>query len=239
MSPHYQNLQHTKTIFDYELQEILSGRVVLTNVTATSLAEIRPPRLYFAAKRAGELFLSLVFCPLIMTICLLSAILIKLDSPGPALFRQQRVGLRGRTFLIFKLRTMTHSESRRSSNQFAEIEDTRVTRVGRWLRNYRIDELPQFWNVIRGDMSLIGPRPEQPAFVDQFSRSIPFYAFRHNLRPGITGWAQVRYKYAASENETREKLEYDLFYIKHMSLWLDFNILLITIHTIFFQKGVR
>jgi lipopolysaccharide/colanic/teichoic acid biosynthesis glycosyltransferase len=111
--------------------------------------------------------------------------------------------------------------------------------MGRWLRSYRLDELPQFWNILRGEMSLIGPRPEQPSFVDQFEKTIPLYLLRHAVRPGITGWAQVRYGYAASEEQTRTKLEYDLFYIKHMSVWLDFNIFLSTLHTVLLRKGAR
>ena len=125
------------------------------------------------------------------------------------------------------------------NTQFAEIKDKRITWVGRWLRRFRLDELPQFWNILRGEMSLIGPRPEQPLFVEQFMRQIPYYDFRHTVRPGITGWAQVRYGYAASASQTRDKLEYDFFYIKHMSLWLNVNILLQTARTIVLGNGAR
>ena len=134
---------------------------------------------------------------------------------------------------------MSHQSVRSGEDRFAEPSDQRITRVGRWLRHYRLDELPQFWNILRGEMSLIGPRPEQPSFVDQFEKTIPLYLLRHAVRPGITGWAQVRYGYAASEEQTRTKLEYDLFYIKHMSVWLDFNIFLSTLHTVLLRKGAR
>ena len=134
---------------------------------------------------------------------------------------------------------MVHNNGNSNKSQFADLQDNRVTRVGRWLRHYRLDEIPQIWNVVRGDMSLIGPRPEQPTFVEQFKTNIPYYDFRHTVRPGITGWAQVRYGYASTEDQTRRKLEYDFFYIKHMSLWLDFNILLRTLRTILLRKGAR
>jgi len=208
-------------------------------MTATLLTKLRPPRLYFAIKRTGELMLSLLFSPVVLTFCFVFGVLVKIDSPGPIFFRQKRVGLNGHHFSIFKLRTMSHDNARSGRDRFADPDDYRITRVGRWLRNYRLDELPQFWNILRGEMSLIGPRPEQPSFVDHFKRTIPLYPIRHAVRPGITGWAQVRYGYAASEEQTRTKLEYDLFYIKHMSIWLDFNILLSTLATVLSRRGAR
>jgi len=222
-----------------EIHELLSGRVVLSDMTATLLTKLRPPRLYFAIKRTGELMLSLLFSPVVLTFCFVFGVLVKIDSPGPIFFRQKRVGLNGHHFSILKLRTMSHDNARSGRDRFADPDDYRITRVGRWLRNYRLDELPQFWNILRGEMSLIGPRPEQPSFVDHFKRTIPLYPIRHAVRPGITGWAQVRYGYAASEEQTRTKLEYDLFYIKHMSIWLDFNILLSTLATVLSRRGAR
>ena len=226
-------------IAESDIDELLSGRVALSKITATLLIQLKPPRLYFAVKRAGELALSLILTPVIAISCLVLGALIKIDSPGPVFFRQTRIGLNGSQFRIIKLRTMSHQSVRSGEDRFAEPSDQRITRVGRWLRHYRLDELPQFWNIVRGEMSLIGPRPEQPSFVDQFAKTIPLYLLRHAVRPGITGWAQVRYGYAASEEQTRTKLEYDLFYIKHMSVWLDFNIFLSTLHTVLLKKGAR
>ena len=230
---------HAPVIAEPDINELLSGRVALSKITTTLLAQLRSPRSYLAVKRVGELALSLILTPIIAIFCLFLGALVKIDSPGPVFFRQTRIGLNGRQFRIIKLRTMSHQSAQSAKVRFAEPRDQRITRMGRWLRSYRLDELPQFWNILRGEMSLIGPRPEQPSFVDQFEKTIPLYLLRHAVRPGITGWAQVRYGYAASEEQTRTKLEYDLFYIKHMSVWLDFNIFLSTLHTVLLRKGAR
>jgi len=223
----------------FVLLEELSGKVKLSSLTASVLSTISPPRAYFLTKRIGELVFVIVLSPLVFVLCLLLGALIKIDSAGPMLFRQRRTGLNGKEFWITKLRTMTHDLTELPKEQFATEADQRITQTGRWIREYRLDELPQFWNVLRGEMSLIGPRPEQPEFVRQFRSSIPLYEIRHTVRPGITGWAQIRYGYASSEEQAREKLEYDLFYIKHMSVWLDFNIVLRTLTTIILRKGAR
>ncbi len=230
---------HVPVIAEPDIDELLSGRVALSKITTTLLAQLRSPRSYLAVKRVGEFALSLILTPIIAIFCIFLGALIKIDSPGPVFFRQTRIGLNGSQFRIIKLRTMSHQSAQSGKVRFAEPGDQRVTRMGRWLRSYRLDELPQFWNILRGEMSLIGPRPEQPSFVDQFEKTIPLYLLRHAVRPGITGWAQVRYGYAASEEQTRTKLEYDLFYIKHMSVWLDFNIFLSTLHTVLLRKGAR
>ena len=223
----------------FVLLEELSGKVKLSSLTASVLSTISPPRAYFLTKRIGELVFVIVLSPLVFVLCLLLGTLIKIDSAGPMLFRQRRTGLNGKEFWITKLRTMTHDLTELPKERFATEADQRITQTGRWIREYRLDELPQFWNVLRGEMSLIGPRPEQPEFVRQFRSSIPLYEIRHTVRPGITGWAQIRYGYASSEEQAREKLEYDLFYIKHMSVWLDFNIVLRTLTTIILRKGAR
>ena len=223
----------------FVLLEELSGKVKLSSLTASVLSTISPPRAYFLTKRIGELVFVIVLSPLVFVLCLLLGALIKIDSAGPMLFRQRRTGLNGKEFWITKLRTMTHDLTELPKERFATEADQRITQTGRWIREYRLDELPQFWNVLRGEMSLIGPRPEQPEFVRQFRSSIPLYEIRHTVRPGITGWAQIRYGYASSEEQAREKLEYDLFYIKHMSVWLDFNIVLRTLTTIILRKGAR
>jgi UDP-GalNAc:undecaprenyl-phosphate GalNAc-1-phosphate transferase len=169
---------------------------------------------------------------------LLTALAVKLESPGPVLFWQERVGAGGKTFRMVKFRSMrTDSEARGA--RFATDGDDRVTRIGRFLRRSRIDELPQYWNILKGEMSLIGPRPEQVSFVRQFEQEIPFYAYRHLVKPGITGWAQVNQGYAASVHETRGKLEHDLYYIKHFSFWLDALIVFGTIRTVLTGFGAR
>jgi exopolysaccharide biosynthesis polyprenyl glycosylphosphotransferase len=221
------------------LHEQLSGQMDLSHLTGEELEGFQPPRVYFVVKRFGELMVVVVALPLLLLLSLIAAILVKAESTGPVFFRQTRIGLHGQRFSITKFRTMVHNNGNSNKSQFADLQDNRVTRVGRWLRHYRLDEIPQIWNVVRGDMSLIGPRPEQPTFVEQFKTNIPYYDFRHTVRPGITGWAQVRYGYASTEDQTRSKLEYDFFYIKHMSLWLDFNILLRTLRTILLRKGAR
>ena len=221
------------------LHEQLSGRMDLVHLTSEELEGFQPPRLYFVVKRFGELIVIIIALPLLFIFSFVSAILVKLETTGPVFYRQTRIGLHGQHFSMVKFRTMFHNKEKNDKSQFAGLRDERITRVGRWLRYYRLDEIPQFWNVVRGDMSLIGPRPEQPDFVEQFKKTIPYYDFRHTVRPGVTGWAQVRFGYASSEDETRRKLEYDFFYIKHMSLWLDFNILLRTMRTILLRKGAR
>jgi exopolysaccharide biosynthesis polyprenyl glycosylphosphotransferase len=167
----------------------------------------------------------------------LAMIAIKLTSPGPVFFRQERTGRNGVPFTLVKLRTMIPNAEQKTGAVYTEKEDPRITPVGRFLRKTRIDEIPQLWNVLKGEMSLIGPRPERREFVEQFERAIPYYAERLAVRPGITGWAQVKYPYASNLEETKQKLQYDLYYIKNMSLVLDFVVILMTIKTILFAKG--
>ncbi|MDM8543227.1 sugar transferase [Desulfococcaceae bacterium HSG9] len=171
-------------------------------------------------------------------VMLLTAIAIRFDSPGPIFFKQKRVGQNERIFTIWKFRSM-REDAEKSGAAWAGEEDPRITRVGRWIRKLRIDELPQIINVFRGEMSLIGPRPERPEFVHDLEREIPYYAVRHYVAPGITGWAQVKYRYGASIADSLKKLEYDIYYIKNMSLILDTRIMLKTIRVIFFGDGAR
>jgi len=180
--------------------------------------------LYAPFKRLFDIVLTLLVAPLVLVMAALTWLVIRLDSKGPAIFKQPRVGLRGRTFMIYKFRTMKNGASV-GEPSFASPDDPRLTRVGRWLRKTRLDELPQLWNVLKGDLSLVGPRPEQVEFVRQFSERIPFYAQRHQVRPGVTGWAQVNYGYADDEADTVDKLTFDLYYVKNMSLWLDLHVL--------------
>jgi len=166
------------------------------------------------------------------------ALAVKLSSKGPLFFRQPRVGMGGRVFDVVKFRTMyTNAES--DGAQWATKDDPRVTRVGMFLRKTRIDEIPQLWNVLRGDMGLVGPRPERPEFVAWLTQELPFYYMRTLIRPGLTGWAQVRFGYGATLAETKEKLEYDLYYVKHMTLGLDLLIMFETIKTILRRRGAQ
>jgi lipopolysaccharide/colanic/teichoic acid biosynthesis glycosyltransferase len=163
---------------------------------------------------------------------------VRLSSPGPIFFTQTRVGLRGRLFTLFKFRTMREDAEARGA-VWAAKDDSRVTPIGRFLRKVRLDEIPQLWNVLRGDMAFVGPRPERPEFVQWLRQEIPFYDLRHLVRPGITGWAQVRYRYGASLEETRRKLEYDLYYVKHLSIGLDLLIMFETVKTIILGRGAQ
>jgi sugar transferase (PEP-CTERM system associated) len=184
---------------------------------------------------AGALLLIVLTLPLM----LITAVAIKLESPGPVFYRQQRVGLGGRPFDVVKFRSMRTDAEKDGVPRWASAADSRVTRVGRIIRKVRIDELPQLFGVLLGDMSLVGPRPERPFFVDQLTADIPFYAARHSVKPGVTGWAQVSYQYGASREDTIEKLQYDLYYVKNHSLFLDLVILFETVGVVLTGKGAQ
>jgi exopolysaccharide biosynthesis polyprenyl glycosylphosphotransferase len=188
-------------------------------------------------KRLADVVLSIVGIFFFLPVLIICAIAVKLGTPGPVIFRQQRVGWRGKNFTIYKLRTMQHGSEQRP--QWAEVNDARITRVGRFLRLTHIDELPQLWNVLKGEMSFVGPRPERPEFVEQLEEQIPFYDVRHSMLPGITGWAQVNFRYGASVADARRKLELDLYYVMHASLILDLLILLKTVQVVLFLRGSR
>jgi lipopolysaccharide/colanic/teichoic acid biosynthesis glycosyltransferase len=170
---------------------------------------------------------------------LVTAILIKLDSEGPILFRQERVGQFGRVFTLFKFRSMTADAEAGGLPRWAAVNDARVTRAGRFLRRARLDELPQFFNILRGHMSFVGPRPERPFFVARLEKTLKYYQDRHIVKPGLTGWAQIQYAYASSEEESREKLEYDFFYIKNFSVLFDLAIIFRTIKIVLLGEGAR
>ena len=169
----------------------------------------------------------------------LTALAIRFDSRGPIIYRQERVGLGGRPFMCLKFRSMTVDAEKDGVARWATKNDVRVTRVGAFIRKCRIDELPQLISVLRGEMSLVGPRPERPSFVKQLQAEIPFYDIRHSVKPGITGWAQVCYPYGASVEDAKGKLQYDLYYIKNHSFFLDLIILAQTAHIVLFGKGAR
>ena len=195
-------------------------------------------RLTYLIKRVLDLTLAVVGLCLSLPISLLTALLIKLESPGPVFYLQERVGERGKVFPIIKFRSM-RQDAEKNGAVWASKDDCRVTRVGGFIRKVRIDEIPQMWNVIRGQMSFVGPRPERPVFVEQLVEKLPYYSLRHAAKPGITGWAQVCYPYGASEEDALRKLEYDLYYIKHQSIFLDLLIIFRTAKTVLFRKGSR
>ncbi len=190
-------------------------------------------------KRLLDLTTATAGLVLSIPLILLAALAVRLDSEGPVLYRQNRVGHMGNCFELLKLRSMRADAERDTGAQWAAENDPRITRVGRFLRKYRLDELPQFWNVIRGDMSFVGPRPERPCFVDELRRIIPYYDERHSVRPGITGWAQVQFSYGASAKDALDKLEYDLFYLKNMSLLFDLAIIFQTVRIVIGARGSR
>jgi sugar transferase (PEP-CTERM system associated) len=197
-----------------------------------------PPRITRSVKRVLDLMLAAVGLVLAAPIMVLAWIAIRLDSPGPVLYRQERVGQHGQPFVLLKFRSM-RSDAENGTPIWASAVDDRVTRIGRFIRQTRIDELPQLWNVLRGEMSFVGPRPERPYFVEQLTAKIPFYGERHCVKPGVTGWAQVCYRYGASVEDATEKLRYDLYYIKHLSLSFDLSILFDTVKVIVARRGAH
>lgn len=189
-------------------------------------------------KRASDVLLSIFLLILTFPIMLVTAVLIRLESPGPIIYKQDRVGLHEKEFTVYKFRSM-REDAEKNGAVWAAKEDPRITKIGKFIRKTRIDELPQLWNVLKGDMSFIGPRPERKAFTCNLKKTIPYYNLRHSVKPGLTGWAQVCFPYGASEEDARRKLEYDLYYIKNMSLLLDLNIIFKTAGVVLFPKGAR
>jgi lipopolysaccharide/colanic/teichoic acid biosynthesis glycosyltransferase len=193
---------------------------------------------YAPFKRALDIVTVTATLPLWLLLSGVIWLAVRIESRGPAIYRQRRVGLHGETFTLYKFRTMA-LDAEKDGPQFTKPGDDRLTRVGRYLRPSRLDEVPQMWNVLRGHLSLVGPRPERPEFTDGFERTIPFYAYRHLIRPGVTGWAQVSYGYADDDADTIDKLTYDLYYLKHMSPWLDLQVLGQSVWTVLSGFGAR
>ncbi len=191
-----------------------------------------------AAKRLFDILASGLLLLITFPVIALFALLVKLDSKGPAFFRQPRVGLYGETFEVIKLRSM-RTDAEKDGVKWAEKDDPRITRLGRFIRKVRVDELPQTWSVLKGEMSFVGPRPEVPQFVTQLEEHLPYYAERHMVKPGITGWAQINYPYGASIEDARHKLEYDLYYAKNYTPFLDLLILLQTLRVVLWSEGAR
>ncbi|WP_328755735.1 TIGR03013 family XrtA/PEP-CTERM system glycosyltransferase [Geomonas propionica] len=219
--------------------EMVQGKLLLEEMTPSWIIFSRGfHRTAFAKvyKRILDVILSLVGLLVVAPFFPLIALAIKLDSPGPLFFKQQRVGMGEKPFILYKFRSMCQ-DAERGGAVWAAKNDARITRVGAILRNSRIDELPQLYNVLKGDMSLIGPRPERPEFVEDLKRDIYYYSKRHTIKPGLTGWAQVRYPYGATVQDAIEKLRYDLYYIKNLSFFLDLQILFETVKVVLFGRG--
>ena len=223
------------------LFEELSGRIPLRDLRPSWLifsGGFRKPRVLASVKRVGEAVVAALLLFVTAPLAVLTALLVRLSSPGPVLYRQARVGLDGKAFELLKWRTMRADAEEVSGPVWASGDnDPRITKLGRFMRKTRLDEVPQLWTVLRGDMSFVGPRPERPHFVQQLRQVIPFYDERHSVRPGITGWAQVKFPYGSTLEDAEEKLEYDLFYVKHMSLLLDVAIVLETAKVMLLGRG--
>jgi lipopolysaccharide/colanic/teichoic acid biosynthesis glycosyltransferase len=194
-------------------------------------------RFYLIMKRLIDVLVSVAGCLLLIMLVPLMWLANRVISPGPLFYRQERVGKSGKRFTLIKFRSMVVNAEKDTGPVWASASDNRVTLIGRIIRKTRLDEVPQFWNVLRGEMSLIGPRPERPEFVSQLAAQIPFYRARHAVKPGITGWAQVMYDYGASIEDSRIKLQYDLYYIKYQSPYLDLLVALKTLQVVFGSKG--
>jgi sugar transferase (PEP-CTERM system associated) len=228
--------------FDHlaSVYEEYTGKIAVENLRPSWLifsSGFRKGAWQNASKRAIDIAAAFVGLLLGIPLFLLIALVVKLTSHGSVLYHQARVGQHGRVFTVHKFRSMFADAEAQTGPVWASANDQRVTPIGRFLRRMRLDELPQLWNVLIGDMSLVGPRPERPAFVRQLTTQIPFYGQRHTIRPGLTGWAQVRYTYAASVEDALEKLQYDLFYIKNRSLALDLFVIFTTFKTVLLSKG--
>lgn len=220
-----------------QLSESLTGRVEIEHLSENTLGSLLPSSLYLRFQRIGDVFLALLTLPVTVPVLVLGILAVKLGDRGPVFFTQERMGYRGRVFRIVKLRTMCVDAS--ASGAFTTDRDPRITAAGRFLRKMRIDELPQIWNIIRGDMSWIGPRPEALALSKWYEQKIPFYRYRHIVRPGITGWGAVNQGNVAEVAEATTKLQYDFYYIKNFGLWLDLLIMAKTIRTVLTGFGSK
>jgi len=222
--------------------EMLTGKIIVE--------QINPAWLIFSEgfyksgvrhflKRTMDLIFSIVLLIVLSPAIIATAILVKIDSKGPAIFSQNRVGKNKKIYMVYKFRSMIVGAEKKSGPVWAENNDSRITRVGKVIRKWRVDEIPQLWNVLKGDMSFVGPRPEREYFVQKLEEAIPYFGIRFSVKPGITGWAQISYGYGASVEDAIEKLNYDLFYIKNMSTFMDLMIVLRTIKIVLFGKGAR
>jgi sugar transferase (PEP-CTERM system associated) len=222
--------------------EKLAGRILAENINPSSFIfseGFRKSRLPRFLTRCASLVLAAIGLLITLPLTVIIAVAIKLESRGAVFYKQVRCGEGDRVFELWKFRTMVDDAEALSGPAWAQENDSRVTRVGKVLRRYRLDEIPQMWNVLKGDMSFVGPRPERPEFVQNLKNIIPYYSERHTVKPGITGWAQVCYRYGSSAQDALEKLKYDLFYIKNMSIVLDLVVIFRTIKIVLRQSGSR
>ncbi len=241
-----------QTLLDFKAMgiEVIDGHMLYEEEAGRLFIDVlRPSALIFstgfrrrwitmALKRLVDIVISIVGLLVLAPFMAAIALLIKLDSPGPVFYRQMRVGLRGHPYMMWKFRSMSQ-DAEKHGPRWADANDPRISRVGRWLRKLRIDELPQLINVLKGEMSLVGPRPERPIFVQELRAIIPYYDLRHTVRPGITGWAQTKFRYGASAEDAHTKLQYDLYYVKNLSLWLDALVLMQTLLVMLRGEGAR
>lgn len=223
------------------LQESISGRVELEHLSETSYGTLSPPTGYIITKRCIDTLVAVIAMVLLLPLFVVVAALVRLDSPGPAIFRQRRIGFRGRPFVVCKFRTMRMSGASDDSRDAAMTRDSdeRITRVGHFLRKTRLDELPQLINVVRGEMSLIGPRPEAEILSKWYEQEIPFYRYRHIVLPGVTGWAQINQGHVTDVRDVTSKLHYDFYYIKNISPWIDALIAIRTMLIMVSGHGAR
>lgn len=230
-----------RTVYHYkQVVEAETGRVRISHLSENEFGSLVPSLVYQKLKRSVDVLTCLILLPIVLPVIVITAILVRLDSRGPIFFRQRRMGFRGRPFWMIKFRTMTvtNDGGDRESSITHDL-DRRVTRLGRILRPTRLDELPQLFNIVLGQMSWIGPRPEAVSLSEWYEQEIPFYRYRHIVRPGITGWAQVNQGHVASVEEVNQKLQYDFYYIKHLSYWLDIVIALRTLRVVLSGFGAR
>ena len=222
--------------------EKISGKIEVENLYPSWLVfgeGFRRSTAFILVRRTVSIVISLIGLILALPLFPLIMLAIRLDSKGPVFYTQTRVGKAGRVFKVVKFRTMRQDAEAASGPKWAGDNDPRVTRVGKFLRSSRLDEIPQLWCVLKGDMAFVGPRPERPEFIELLSKEIPYYGVRHMVRPGLTGWAQVKYKYGSTVEDAREKLQYDLFYIKNASIGLDLLIMFLTVKTVLLRRGAQ
>ena len=238
------NMKLRGVTFDHlaSVYEEYTGKIAVENLRPSWLIfspGFRKRRSLVALKRAFDICAATVGLVLAAPLMLSVAAIVRIVSRGPVLYRQQRVGEHGRVFTVYKFRSMRTDAEEKTGPVWARDEDDRIIPCGHFMRRTRLDELPQLWNVLLGNMSLVGPRPERPEFVGELTRVIPFYGQRHVVKPGVTGWAQVRYSYGASVEDAMEKLQYDLFYIKNLSIALDLFIIVLTVKTVLLRRGAK
>ena len=224
------------------MSSTISGRIEVENLYPSWLVfsqGFRRDTSFVVMRRMISVSVSLIGLILASPLIPLIMLAIRLDSRGPVFYTQTRVGKAGKVFKVVKFRTMRQDAEALSGPKWAGDNDPRITRVGKFLRSSRLDEIPQLWCVLKGDMAFVGPRPERPEFVEWLSKEIPYYGVRHMVRPGLTGWAQVKYKYGSTVEDSREKLQYDLYYIKNASIGLDLVIMFLTVKTVLLRRGAQ